>query len=198
MEPAIGGGAAVAATAATPLTDNEIVSRLDGLHCVWHDERKTQLDGTDETEVEGVIALLHAIGADSCRLAMPGITYTIQRSSCAARTLVITSVRQWGWHWHRDRGRWRRLFTRPTPEAVGGNRMGMGMGKNPRWRKNPTKQATAVEHEPGSTSSSSQGASTSAEAAKEMRIAKNTIGEAFRRSQIDLHGVLGSRLPREA
>ena len=42
------------ATAPT-LTDEEIAARLEGLHCVWHDDSQDQLDGTAETDLNGVV-----------------------------------------------------------------------------------------------------------------------------------------------
>ena len=76
---------------AVVLTDEEIAERLKELHCAWHDDEELQLDGTDQTEVEGVITLLKEVHAEACVLVVPGFTYTIQRSAYGARSLVATS-----------------------------------------------------------------------------------------------------------
>ena len=73
------------------LTNEEIATRLEELHCTWHDSDQTQLDGTDPTVVDGVVALLEELRADTCVLVVPGATYTIQRSTYGTRALFITS-----------------------------------------------------------------------------------------------------------
>ena len=76
---------------APTLTDEEIAARLEGLHCVWHDDNQEQLDGTTETDLNGVVELLKAIGAEACVLVVPGTTYEIQRSICGARHFTVSS-----------------------------------------------------------------------------------------------------------
>ena len=76
---------------AVVLTDEQIAARLDELHCVWHDESEEQLDGTAETDLDGVVELLKALGADACVLVVPGTTYEIQRSIYGERAFTISS-----------------------------------------------------------------------------------------------------------
>ena len=73
------------------LTDEEIARRLEHLHCRWHDEHETQLDGSQETNVDGVLALLEEMRADACVLSVPGCTWDIERSLYGSKTLMSTS-----------------------------------------------------------------------------------------------------------
>ena len=79
------------AAVAVVLTDEEIAARLEELHCVWHDESEEQLDGTAETDLDGVVELLKALGAEACVLVVPGTTYEIQRSIYGERAFTISS-----------------------------------------------------------------------------------------------------------
>ena len=67
------------------------LTRLERLRCVWHDDSQQQLDGTAETDLNGVVELLKAIGAEACVLVVPGMTYEIQRSIYGTRTFTVSS-----------------------------------------------------------------------------------------------------------
>ena len=73
------------------ITDDQIAARLVDLYCHWRDDDQTELDGTMETDVDGVLALLNEIRADTCTLVLPSFTYTIQRSTHGSRKLFYTS-----------------------------------------------------------------------------------------------------------
>ena len=83
----------IAAQPAPPaaLTDEEIARRLEFLHCRWHDEHETQLDGSEETKIDDVLVLLEEMRADACMLVVPGYTWNIKRSLYGSKMLVPTS-----------------------------------------------------------------------------------------------------------
>ena len=89
-------GAGASATRLPPLPEGElddaaIEERLALLECEWVGNDQTELRGTARTDVDGVVDLLNALGADVCKLTVPDRVYSIQRSEHGARALIITS-----------------------------------------------------------------------------------------------------------
>ena len=106
-----------------PLTDEAIAQRLAALDCEWIDPvEQTELRGTIETDVDGVGALLDAMGADACVLHVPDRIYRFQRSEFGERRLNVTSElpeRLDGDEWQPlEGGPWVAKLMRPSRQPV--------------------------------------------------------------------------------